>query len=603
MRSVGTRFRYSGIPAIFIALLLACSPVRLSAQGELSGRLPANTIAYWGWNGSAAVLSDVTKNHLLQLAFDPQLAPLWGALIQQVHSANRNTNHTAGTPQDKSGMQLGLPDVISLLSNPMVAGAVELRPKVTVSYAGKSPSPKHVGVFLVYNATGKAELVQKLKGANATGGAWTKYDFGGTQVEYRSTETKTGTDSTYRAQAGNYYFVSDQKAVIEDLIGRFAREGKASGSLTERPEFQQMQKYMQSGAAMEFYLRVPDFSTWIAAPGEPSAKLLASLHIDKIHAAGGSLSFADEATEFRGAVLGDASAGSPFDFAGESRTRFVTEPLAKLGSAYSASRIDWAAGYQWLQGALTGNLPAQQATSVAMAQAMAQAFLGMPIGDALKLFTGETASATSYAEDGTSQQLYAVTIQKPESVLHILRAVGGKMIMAEDSAGTTTYLDIAYPYRDPVSGTQRRKFYYVAVTPEMLLAAPRKEMLRQAADMLASKGGAPTGVLANSEVQQLRMKLPEKLTGMSAADLTQIPWDKIAANFAVQMEEAGKKPNRTTANPAANATNNAAPTPSQQEAIKLLKTIPPNVVSRHLHVSVGGWWKDANGIYIDSYIQ
>ena len=162
-----------------------------------------------------------------------------------------------------------------------------------------------------------------------------------------------------------------------------------------------MQKYMQSDAAMEFYLRVPDFSSWIAAPGQPSAKLFAGLHLDKIHAAGGSLSFAGEATEFRGAVLGDASTGSPFDFAGESRARFVTEPLAKMGSAYSASRMNWAAGYQWLQGALTGTLPAQQATSVAMAQAMAQAFLGMPIGDALQLFTGEMASVISYTDDGT----------------------------------------------------------------------------------------------------------------------------------------------------------------------------------------------------------
>jgi hypothetical protein len=599
MRSVGTRFRYSGIAAIFIVLLLACCPGRLSAQGEMAGRLPANTIAYWEWNGSAAVLSDATKNHLLQLAFDPQLAPLWGALIQQAQSANQNTSHTAGTPQDKPGMQLGLPDVVSLLSNPIVLGAVELRSKVTVSSTGNSPSPKHVGMFLVYDATGKAELVQKLKAANAKGGAWTKYDVGGTQVEYQSTETKTGTDSTYRAQAGNYYFVSDQKTVIEDLIGRFARGEKAAGSLTERPEFQKMQKYMQSGTAMEFYLRVPDFSSWIDTPGQPSAKILAGLHFDKIHAAGGSLSFAGEATEFRGAVLGDTSAGSPFDFAGESRTGFVTEPLAKMGSAYGTSRMNWAAGYQWLQGALTGNLPAQQATSVTMAQAMAQAFLGMPIDDALKLFTGEMASVSSYTEDGTSQQLFAITIQKPESVLHILRAVGGKMIMADDSAGTTTYLDIAYPYRDPASGTQRRKFYYVAVTPEMLLAAPRKEMLRQATNILASKGGAPTGVLANPEFQQLRMKLPEKLTAMSAADLTQIPWDKIAANFAVQMEESAKKQNRTTAK----STANAVPTPSEQEAVKLLKSIPPNIVSSHLHVSVGGWWKDASGIYIDSYIQ
>lgn len=599
MGSVGRRIRYSGIPVVFIMLLLACFPGRLSAQSDLTGRLPANTIAYWEWNGSAAVLTDATKNHLLQLTFDPKLAPLWGEIIQQAQSSNQNVSHAAGTTPGKSGVQLGFPDVVSLLSNPMVAGAVELRPKVTVTYAGKTPSPKRVGMFLVYDATAKAELVERLKAANAKGEAWKKYDFGGTQVEYRSTETKTGTDSTYRAQAGNYFLVSDEKTVIEDLIGRFSRNEKPAGSLTERPEFQQMQKYMQSNAAMEFYLRVPDFSTWGSSPTQPFAQMLTGLHLDKIHAAGGSFSFAGEATEFRGAVLGDASPGSPFDFAGESRAGFVIEPLAKMGSTYSASRMNWAAGYQWLQGALTATLPPQQAKNVAMGQAMAQAFLGMPIGDALKLFTGEMASVTSYSEDGKSQQLFAIAIQKPESVLHILRAVGGKMIMAEDSVGTTTYLDIAYPYHDPASGTERRKFYYVAVSPEMVLAAPRKEMLRQAATLLASKGGAPAGLLANPEVQQLRMKLPEKLTSMSAADLTQIPWDKIAANFAAQMEQAGKNQNRTTANSPAQA----APISGGQEAVKLLKSIPPDIVSRHLHVSVGGWWKDANGVYIDSYIQ
>ncbi len=132
---------------------------------------------------------------------------------------------------------------------------------------GNSPAPKHVGMFLVYDDTGKAELVQKLKGANAKGEAWTKYDFGGIQVEYRSTETKTGTNSTYRAQAGNYYFVSDQKTVIEDLIGRFARDAKRkAGSLTERPEFQDMQK---NTCAVRRSLLNSTCESRISVPGSP----------------------------------------------------------------------------------------------------------------------------------------------------------------------------------------------------------------------------------------------------------------------------------------------------------------------------------------------
>ncbi len=542
MHGVRMRARYGGFLTIFILLLVACCPGPLSAQGKLAAQLPANTIAYWEWNGAGAVLPDVTKNHLLQLAFDPRLAPLWAGLSQQIQAA-QNAPTQKNDQNNQPGLGLGFTDVVSLLSNPLVAGAVELRPKMTASASGKHPQPAHVGMFLVYDATGEAEIIQKLKAVNTNSAPWTSYDFGGTRVESRSTDTKTGTNTTYRAQAGKYFLVSDQKTVIEDLIGRFGGNGEPAPALAEQPEFQAMQKYILPGAAMEFYFRVPDFSRWVGAPGEPAAQMLAALHLEKIHAAGGSLSFAGEATEMRGAVLGDASPGGPFDLAGESRTGFVTEPLAKMGPVYGVSRLNWAASFHWLQGAFTGNLDPKQAATVTMAEAMAQAFLGMPIEDALKLFTGETASVTSYTEDGMGEQLYAVAIQKPEAVLRILRALGGKMIVAEDSAGATTFLDLAYPYRDPVTGTQRRKFYYLAVSPDMLMVAPRKAMLRQAASLLASKGAAPAGPLANPEVQQLRTKLPEKLTAFSAADLTQIPWDNVAATFATQMEQAAKTKN------------------------------------------------------------
>lgn len=91
------------------------------------------------------------------------------------------------------------------------------------------------------------------------------------------------------------------------------------------------------------------------------------------------------------------------------------------------------------------------------------------------------------------------------------------------------------------------------------------------------------------------MKLPEKLTAFSAADFTQIPWDRVAATFATQLEQAAKTKNGAMVNP--------APSPSEEQTILLLKSVPPDVVSHHVHVSVGGWWKDANGVYVESYIQ
>jgi len=46
---------------------------------------------------------------------------------------------------------------------------------------------------------------------------------------------------------------------------------------------------------------------------------------------------------------------------------------------------------------------------------------------------------------------------------------------------------------------------------------------------------------------------------------------------------------------AANQTNGQKPTD--------LSSLKLDMISRYLHISVSGWWKDANGVYFDSYIQ
>jgi len=209
----------------------------------------------------------------------------------------------------------------------------------------------------------------------------------------------------------------------------------------------------------------------------------------------------------------------------------------------------------------------------------------MSIPDALKLFTGEFASTSFYTEDGTSEQVFAATIQKPDAVLRVLRALIGTMIVGEDSSGSTTYLDVAYPYTDPGTHQRRRKFYYVAVTQQMILAAPRKAMLREAMQRLNPQtADPPAGVFANPEYAQLRARLPEKLSGLGGADLTQIPWEKLLQSLASQ-----------AAAQSANQSNGQKPPD--------LSSLKLDTISHYLHISVSGWWKDANGVYFDSYIQ
>ena len=131
---------------------------------------------------------------------------------------------------------------------------------------------------------------------------------------------------------------------------------------------------------------------------------------------------------------------------------------------------------------------------------------------------------------------------KPQDVLRILRAAGGSFTVGEDTSGTTTYLDLVFPSTDPKTGAKKRELYYVAVTPTMLFAAPRKALIRQAVARLDAKPDAApaAGILSGTELTHQRSLLPEKLSGLSAADMVQIPWDKVIAHFADEMAKAAK---------------------------------------------------------------
>jgi hypothetical protein len=314
------------------------------------------------------------------------------------------------------------------------------------------------------------------------------------------------------------------------------------------------------------------------------SKLTKNIQLEKIHVAGGGLSFAGEATRMRGAVLGDTSPGGLFDLEGASTDAFQTQAVVNGSSNFSISRFNLLAMYQLFRGAAMGMLPPQQSGNILILEGAAQKFLGMSIADALALIRDEVASASSYSADGSIEQLYAVTIQNSDAVLRVLRAVIGSMVVAEDSSGSATYLDVAYPYTDPQTGMHRKKFYYLAVTPQMVLIAPRKAMLRETVQRLGSQlAVAPAGgVFANPEYSQLRSLLPGKLSAESATDLTEIPLDKLLAKLEMPSAESAKEKN--------------GPPPD-------LSWLKPEVVSRHLHMVLSGLWKDSGGVYFDSYIQ
>jgi hypothetical protein len=566
--------------AIPVLLVLAANFPALAQNASFRDRLPANTVFFAEWRGLSTVTSAATKNHVIQLFLDPQFTLGRDALLKSFKSSlsKKNTGNT--DPE--------IADVLSILDNSAVSGFV-LNPdsgKKTSSDAAVPP----VGFFVIYDATGKTALVEKLRAANHASGKEAPtvmtYDFKGTTIEART----TGTDVSYTAHTSKYYFLADQKSVIEDLIVRFSSPEKPALSVTQLPEYQSIRQYVSPDAAIEFFARVPDLAKTLSPEqlAKPGTKFAENLHLDRIHVFGGSVSFAGEATRVRGAMLGDAAPGTIFDIAGASGSSFVTLPVVSPGPIFSVSRFDFAAIYRLIRAAALPTLTPAQAANIDTYEKMAQAFLGMPIPDALQLFTGEVASETSFADDGASLKTYAISIQKPQDVLRILRAVGSTIIVAEDTSAGTTFLDLAFPYTDPATGQKRRELYYVAVTPDMLFAAPRKAAVRQIMARLNDKAAAnqASGVLANPEFPQMRSLLPEKLSGLSASDMTQIPYDKIIARIAQQVADEAK---------ASGSTN--------PPATDWLQSVKPEVITRHIHLAVTGWWKDSSGIYFDSYVQ
>jgi hypothetical protein len=563
-----------------LILFLTGSTPLLAQAPSLSERLPADTVFFAYWHGMGAVTSAGKTNHVVQLFEDPDFVHARDAVLKSLRQ-NIAKNGPATSDQEQT-------EVLSLLDNPAVVGIV-LNPDTGKKPASEAAPPPATGFFVVYDVHGKTAIVEKLRAANRATGKEVptvmSSDFHGTKIEARA----TGTDVSYTALTAKYYFLADQKPVIEELITRFGSADKPANSVTQLPEYESIRPFVGADSAVEFFARFPKLSK-ILTPAQlekPGAKFAENLRLERIRVSGGSISFAGEATRFQGAMLGDATAGGMFDFAGTSGASFVTEPVVSAGPIFSISRFNFAAIYQMLRAAAQSLLTSQQAAAVDTYEKMAQGFLGMPIPDALALFTGEVASETSFADDGASQRTYAISIQKPQDVLRILRAAGGSFIVGEDTSGNATYLDLVYPNTDPKTGVKRREFYYVAVTPTMLFAAPRKALIRQAISRSGDKADpAPaSGILSSGELAHERSLLPEKLSGLSAVDIVQIPWDKVMAHFAHEMAEAAKD-------------STTPPT-----SFEWLQAVKPEVLTRHLHSGISGWWKDSHGVYFDSYIQ
>ena len=566
-----------------VALLCVFLPAPASAQSSpFANRLPAKTWLYVEWHGTGYLGPAKRTNSLLRLWADPAFAPLRDLLTGQLYEGARSNPKLANLSGED------ITELFSIFENPLAAGLIESELSAVNGSSSSNPSQpwKPKGYFLVFDATGKVERLQKLyarlKAERASTEPITSFAVGPTTVDKVVDPDKT----YYQAQVGNYFLRSDEIEMLKELIPRFRSEEAPASSLAQTAEYQQARKQVPSGALLEFFVRVPDLSKMKFPPNSKfdAAAFSKALRLEQIRLACGSLSLAADGTRLHSAVLGDTSKGGLFDILGESGPTFSTLPLAPAGASYNVTRLNLTALYQLVRQAVIAASPGGQA-EFEKYETAAEVGLGMKPAEMLQLFGGEFAMIKSNPED-PADFLFATTVQDQQKVVGLLDRILGNSIATEDRDGETNYIELSTPYTDPQTGTRRRRFYSVAVTRNVALAAPHKPETRGAVAALARQpAAAPAGRLASdADFLHARTALPENLTGMSYTDLTRIHWDKIYSDFI-------------------HGKNGAEGNKEQKKVETALQGFDPKVLSRYLRVLITGTWKDSSGAYFDLLLQ
>jgi hypothetical protein len=562
-----------------LIVCLACFGTPIFAQQDsFADRLPPDTLAVFEWHGTASLAPASQANPLLKLWADPAFASLREQWIRDFQASSK---------PDSTGSKFSVEEfkeLISLSENHFAAGVIG------EEFLETSDTKSAHGHFLVFDTTGKLDILQKLRAkaekASPNAAPVASFVVDSVTIE-KIAEPK---HAYYQALIGNLYLRSDSLEVMQELVPRLRSVDLPAASLARTAEYQETRPSAPVATLAEFFVHVPDVRE-IKIPPNPkfdTAAFIRALHVEQLHAVQGNLSFTPEAAHIHGVVMGDTASGGIFDILGADSAKFATLPLAPAGSSYSGSKFNLSALYQLVRAALQAAMPPAQAAGINQFDSMISLSLGMPLPDALQLFNGEYAQISEAFSLEPSEGLYVATVHDPDKLLNLLRHVLASMLTTEDREADTTFLEIAVPYADPKTGMRRRRFRVVAVSQDFLLVGSRKAAVREALARLSGTANPPAaGRLADDPAfVRARAAFPEKLGGFAYADLSHVAWDKMVSGIVTQAEESAQRSGKPV-----------------DPSIESLKKLDVSSLSQYLHVMSGGTWKQPNGIYFDLYVQ
>jgi hypothetical protein len=563
------------------------------AQAPLEpSQLPARTMFYLIWRGAPA--DDVRKtNSLLALWDDPDFASVRSAMAAgMLSSSGEKSSQNKLTPEE-------LGDFAGLLENSFTLGyfgeSAKHRAANSATSAEAKP-PAWNGMFFVYNRTGKEALLTKailrMRSEEKEVPRLSQVTIAGVQV--LKVERKTG--SNYWAENGKYAIGTSEVAVMEDLLGRLGGKTAGVSSLAQSAAYQEAQPIVGSGV-LEFFLRIPDLKEFAESSkpgGFQVGPLLDAARLDAVHSISGHVTFEGARTHVQAAILGDAAVGTPFDIwsAGQPAPASLALVPAEAIS-YNSAQLDLPGMYGIIKRIARAAFPQGQQGNADLLDTMAQTRLGMPVPDALGLFTGEFGSMQTSPSLDTTKQVIFVAIRKKPETLKLFRSIFGDQLASERNEGETTFLKISLGGNQGNAGVAQWNFFHVAVTPDMVIGSSRIDTVREVLTNRA-KGTASPGLATVPRFQAGRSQFPENLNGLSYFDFQKVDWQAAKDHW---LEEARK------GSMAKSVAGSNGQTSTSTKVPDWLSNANPQVLSRHLHYSSSVTWKDAKGIHWDQWLE
>ena len=550
--------------------------------------MPSNTAFYMLWRGAPS--AEARKaNSLFALWDDANLASGRQALLD---------NFLPGSDSKSKLSREELDEYLTLLENPFVVGYLSKpRSAATMADSGNVASLEKTlpwnGMFFIYDRTGKEALLRKAvlrAGNEAKAPQVSQVTIG----NVKGLKFQRSSGVSYWVENGKYAVGAEERAVIEELLTRLAAKTAPTKSLGQVAAFREAKPLLGSGV-LEFFARISNvegLADESSVSGVKVGPMLSALKLESLHALAGHITLEGSKTRIQGALLGNTSPGSFFDLWGDGQPAPATLSFVSAGAiSYTSSQINFPGIYTLVKRMVHATFPQTQQGDTDLIDTLGQAKLGMPVTEALGLFTGEFAWVQTDPRMETSKQFYLLGIRKKPETLKLIHVLATDNILTEKEEGGVDFLKLSLTNNNAATTNLEKNSWHMAVTDDVILFGANRETLRKA---IAGKTANSSGgdMRSTAGYSAMRAQYPEKLNSLSFYNFGKVDW----AGLKERWIEESKKSSTT------NATTTKQGTPSFP-ASDWLTQIEPEVFTRHLHFASGASWKDATGILFEEWIE